>query len=75
MSSGESALELVGQAELITDRTALMDIGRSVFQRYIGPWSEEMQPYLDKTGAKRFGVAIDVERTVSWDHRKLAGAY
>jgi PPOX class probable F420-dependent enzyme len=68
-------VELVGQAELITDRTALMDIGRSVFQRYIGPWSEEMQPYLDKTGAKRFGVAIDVERTVSWDHRKLAGAY
>jgi general stress protein 26 len=68
-------VEMVGRAELITNRTQLMDIGRSVFQRYIGTWSEEMQPYLDKTGAKRIGVAIEVERIVSWDHSKLGGTY
>src|SRR6266545_3635908 len=55
-------VELVGRAELITERAGIMDIGRSVFQRYIAPWSDEMQPYLDKTGAKRIGVAITVDK-------------
>lgn len=68
-------VELVGQAELVTDRDGIMAIGRSVFERYIGTWSDEMQPYLDKTGAKRVGVIVDVERAVSWDHRKLGGGY
>ena len=68
-------VELVGRAEIVTDRDRLMRIGRSVFERYIGTWSDEMQPYLDKTGAKRVGVLIDVDRTVSWDHRKLGGTY
>ncbi|HEY8546364.1 MAG TPA: pyridoxamine 5'-phosphate oxidase family protein [Acidimicrobiales bacterium] len=68
-------VELVGRAEIVRDRDRLMEIGRSVFNRYIGTFSEEMQPYLDKTGAKRVGVVIDVERTVSWDHRKLGGTY
>lgn len=68
-------VELVGRAELITERAGIMEIGRSVFQRYIAPWSEEMQPYLDKTGAKRIGVAITVDKVVSWDHRKLGGVY
>jgi PPOX class probable F420-dependent enzyme len=68
-------VELVGRASLVTDHDGLMAIGRSVFERYIGPWSEEMQPYLDQTGAKRVGVLIDVARVVSWDHRKLGGAY
>jgi PPOX class probable F420-dependent enzyme len=68
-------VELVGEAEIVTDRDRLMEIGRSVFERYIGPWSDEMQPYLDQTGAKRHGVIITPKRVVSWDHRKLGGAY
>jgi PPOX class probable F420-dependent enzyme len=68
-------VELVGRGELVTDRERIMELGRSVFQRYVGTWSDEMQPYLDKTGAKRVGVVIDVARTVSWDHRKLGGTY
>src|SRR6266508_460140 len=68
-------VELVGRAEIVKDREPLMQIGRSVFERYIGQWSEEMQPFLDRTGAKRFGVVVDVERVVSWDHAKLGGVY
>jgi PPOX class probable F420-dependent enzyme len=68
-------VELVGRAELVTDHDERMAIGRSVFERYIGPWSVEMQPYLEQTGAKRVGVVIIPERVVSWDHRKLGGAY
>jgi PPOX class probable F420-dependent enzyme len=68
-------VELVGRARLVTEREGIMEIGRSVFGRYIGEWSDEMQPHLDVTGAKRQGVIIDVEKVVSWDHRKLGGAY
>ncbi|HEY3140766.1 MAG TPA: pyridoxamine 5'-phosphate oxidase family protein [Acidimicrobiales bacterium] len=68
-------VELVGRAELVTEYDGLMEIGRSVFERYIGEWTPEMQPYLDQTGAKRLGVIIEPTRVVTWDHRKLQGAY
>jgi PPOX class probable F420-dependent enzyme len=68
-------VELVGRAELVTGYDERMAIGRSVFERYIGTWSDEMQPYLDQTGAKRVGVIVTPTRVVSWDHRKLGGAY
>ena len=32
-------------------------------------------PFIEKQAQKRIGVVIDVERVVSWDHTKLAGAY
>jgi PPOX class probable F420-dependent enzyme len=68
-------VELVGSAQIVTDRTDVMSIGRSVFERYTGPWSDEVQPALEQIGAKRVGVVIDVDRIVSWDHRKLEGTY
>jgi PPOX class probable F420-dependent enzyme len=68
-------VELVGRAQLVPDHDGRMAIGRSVFERYVGEWSDEMQPYLDQTGAKRVGVIIHPERVVSWDHRKLGGTY
>lgn len=68
-------VELVGQAEVIEDRGQIMAIGEAVFERYFGPVTDETRPFVELTGAKRLGVRISVERTVSWDHRKLDGAY
>jgi PPOX class probable F420-dependent enzyme len=68
-------VELVGRAELVHDHDARMAIGRSVFERYLGEWTEEAQPFLERTGAKRVGVIVHVDRVVSWDHRKLGGQY
>lgn len=68
-------VELVGSARIVTDRADVMSIGRSVFERYTGPWAVEVQPALEQIGAKRVGVVIDVDRIVSWDHRKLEGTY
>jgi PPOX class probable F420-dependent enzyme len=68
-------VELVGTATLVRDHDGVMAIGRSVFDRYVAPWTDEMQPHLEATGAKRVGVIIDVARAVSWDHRKLGGTY
>lgn len=68
-------VEIVGRAELVHDHDARMAIGRSVFGRYMGEWSDEMQPFLERTGAKRVGVVVHADRIVSWDHRKLEGGY
>jgi PPOX class probable F420-dependent enzyme len=68
-------VELVGRAELVPEHDGKMAIGRSVFERYIGDWSDEMVPFLERTGAKRVGVIIQADRVVSWDHRKLEGTY
>jgi PPOX class probable F420-dependent enzyme len=70
-------VELVGTGRIIESRDAIMEIGRSVAGRYTGPaaLTAEALPFLEAQASKRLGVVIDVERIVSWDHRKLGGAY
>ena len=43
----------------------------SVFERYNGPYSQEMRPFLDIMMNKRIVVRVDPVRVRSWDHRKL----
>jgi PPOX class probable F420-dependent enzyme len=68
-------VELVGTGTVVEDRERIMALGRSVFDRYTGPYTDEMAPVLEATGAKRLVVKIEVESVVSWDHRKLGGTY
>jgi PPOX class probable F420-dependent enzyme len=67
-------VEIVGRAEIIDDRDRLFEIGVSVWERYQGPFTEEMKPYVDMMLNKRVGIVVHPERVVSWDHRKLAAA-
>jgi len=64
-------VELVGRAEILEDRERLWTIGISVYERYNGPYSEELKPFVEVMLHKRVGIVLHVERTVSWDHRKL----
>ena len=68
-------VEIVGTGEVVTDRDEVMQIGRSVFERYTGPWSDAAAPAVEAMGAKRFAVRIEVEKMVTWDHTKLGGTY
>lgn len=68
-------VELVGRAELITERDRFMAIGEMIVDRYQGPMTDEMRPFVHAAGEKRFAVRVHVERTVSWDHSKLGGTY
>ena len=43
----------------------------SVFERYQGPYTEEMRPLVEQMMHKRVVVRVDPVRTRSWDHRKL----
>lgn len=68
-------VELVGRGEVITDRDAIHEIGEAVYERYFGEINDEVRPFVHASGAKRLGVRITVDKVVSWDHRKLDGAY
>jgi len=69
-------VELVGRATLSNDPEVIMAIARDVVQRYV-----ELQNPADVDAVaaglarKRSAVIIDVDRVVSWDHRKLGGTY
>ena len=64
-------VEMVGTAEIIDDPERMFELGISVFERYQGPYSEEMKPFVEIMLNKRVVVKIKVDRVVSWDHRKL----
>ena len=64
-------VELVGRAEIIDDPERMFELGISVFERYQGTYTEEMKPFVEVMLNKRVVVKVDVDRVVSWDHRKL----
>lgn len=64
-------VELVGRAEIVEEPDRLLQLGKSVFSRYYAPYTDEMLPFVETMLAKRIVVKLHVERTVSWDHRKL----
>jgi PPOX class probable F420-dependent enzyme len=64
-------VELVGRAEIIHDPAQLWQLGVSVFERYYGPYREELAPAVQAMLHKRVAVKMHPTRAVSWDHRKL----
>jgi PPOX class probable F420-dependent enzyme len=66
-------VELVGTAEIVEDPDRIWTLGVSVFERYNAPYTEEMRPFVEIMLRKRVVVKVNVEKVVSWDHRKLAG--
>ena len=65
-------VELVGTAEIVEDPERIFEMGISVVERTTGTkYTEELRPAVEAMIHKRVGVKINVEKTVSWDHRKL----
>ena len=60
-----------GIAEIVDDPDAIFRVGVSVWERYTGPYTEEVKPAVDMMMNKRVAVRIVAQRTRSWDHRKL----
>ncbi|MEZ5245429.1 MAG: PPOX class F420-dependent oxidoreductase [Acidimicrobiales bacterium] len=62
---------LEGRGIVIEDPDEIWRMGVNVFERYNGPYSEEMKPFVEIMLQKRVAVKLEVERVRSWDHRKL----
>jgi PPOX class probable F420-dependent enzyme len=60
-----------GRGVIVDDADALWQVGVSIWERYTGPYTEEMRPFVEVMLNKRVAVRVDVERTRSWDHHKL----
>ncbi|UMB68053.1 PPOX class F420-dependent oxidoreductase [Mycobacterium paraterrae] len=60
-----------GFAEIVDEPDAIFRVGVSVWERYTGPYSDDMKPAVDMMMNKRVAVRIAAQRTRSWDHRKL----
>ena len=60
-----------GRAEIVGDPETILRVGISVWERYTGPYTDEMKPAVDQMMHKRVAVRIVNRRTRSWDHRKL----
>jgi PPOX class probable F420-dependent enzyme len=64
-------VSIEGRGEIVDDPDALWRVGVNVFERYNGPYTEEMKPFVEVMLHKRVAVRVDVDRVRSWDHHKL----
>jgi PPOX class probable F420-dependent enzyme len=61
-----------GTAEIVdADPDLLHRVGVSVWERYTGPYTDEMKPFVDQMMNNRIAVRVVPSRMRSWDHRKL----
>ncbi|GLP78668.1 pyridoxamine 5'-phosphate oxidase family protein [Mycobacterium antarcticum] len=60
------------EAEIVdSDPDLLLRVGISVWERYTGPYTDDMKPFVDQMMNNRIAVRVVPSRTRSWDHRKL----
>ena len=64
-------VELVGRAEIVEEPDRMWTLGVNLFERYYAPFTEELRPFVETMLNKRVVIKLHVERTVTWDHRKL----
>ena len=60
-----------GHAEIVDDPETNLRVGKSVWERYTGPYTDEMRPFVDQMMHNRICVRVVPSRMRSWDHRKL----
>ncbi|QIK77524.1 PPOX class F420-dependent oxidoreductase [Nocardioides piscis] len=65
-------VSMEGRGVVIDDDPELLErVCLQVFERYNAPYTPELRPFLDVMMHNRVVVRLDIERTRSWDHRKL----
>jgi hypothetical protein len=68
-------VELVGSVEIIEDHDVVVESCKAVLSRYEDLSPEDLQVAADMAANKRVCLRFHVEKTVSWDHRKLDVQY
>ena len=64
-------VSITGTVEISEDPEQLWELGVSVFDRYMGGYTDEMKPFVEVMLHNRVAVKIVPTKVVTWDHRKL----
>jgi PPOX class probable F420-dependent enzyme len=64
-------VSIEGRAVISDAHDDIMRVGISVWERYTGPYTEELRPAVEQMMHKRVTVRVVPDRIRSWDHRKL----
>ena len=64
-------VQIIGTAEIFDDRDRMLEMGKSVFSRHVGPYTDDMLPAVEMMLNKRVGIKVHPVRVASWDHTKL----
>lgn len=64
-------VETVGHARILEDPESIWSFGVSMWERYMGPYTEESRAGVEFMMKNRVVVVVDPVKVVSWDHRKL----
>ena len=64
-------VSIEGHAVISDDPDDCLRVGISVWERYNGPYSEDLKPAVEMMMNKRVAVRVDPKRVRTWDHRKL----
>ncbi|MGA9870386.1 MAG: PPOX class F420-dependent oxidoreductase [Rhodococcus sp. (in: high G+C Gram-positive bacteria)] len=64
-------VSIEGRAEIVDDPESAHAVGVSVWERYTGPYSEDVRPFVEQMMNKRVAIRLTAARVRSWDHRKL----
>lgn len=59
------------EAEVVTDPEMLWNVGINVWERYNGPYSDDLRELVEVMIKNRIAIRLKPQRMRSWDHRKL----
>jgi len=68
-------VQVKGQAIIHDDPKTVQHLGELIWERYTGPLDETTRAMVTAQASKRVAVMVKPVEIVSWDHRKLGGAY
>jgi PPOX class probable F420-dependent enzyme len=64
-------VSLEGRGIVVEDADELWAVGVNIWERYTGPYAEELRPFVEMMLNKRVAVRVEVDRIRSWDHAKM----
>jgi len=68
-------VQVKGRAIISDDREIVQRIGEAIWERFTGPLNENTRRMVEAQAVKRVAVVVEPVEIVSWDHKKLGGAY
>lgn len=63
--------QFLGRAEVDGSPALVREVGRLLWQRYVGDWGIAASQEQGRRGGRRVVVTVHPDRVVTWDHRKL----